>query len=187
MAEMSAAPQPVWLNGDAIDGARAHWCRASSSTSWRVRPDCRPRLPPRGAARRRDADGHRQRPPVADALRAAPLDSITLRVESTNYVVVGVMPPGFNYPGDSDYWYTRERFPAQTSRTAHNFQVIARVAPTSTVDAARRELSLLSRGLKQRYGDGTWMSDAAAAPLRDSLTGTSKPLLLLLFGAAICC
>jgi predicted permease len=116
---------------------------------------------------------------------AAPLDSINLRVESTNYVVVGVMPPDFNYPGGSDYWYPRERFPAQTSRTAHNFQVIARVAPASTVAAAGRELSVLSRGLKERYGEATWMVDAAAVPLRDSLTGASRPLLLLLFGAAM--
>jgi predicted permease len=115
----------------------------------------------------------------------APLDQITLGLESTAYVVVGVMPPGFHYPGGSDYWHSRERFPAQTSRTAHNFQVVARVSPTTTVEAARREISVLSRGLRQRYGDGTWMFDAAAVPLRQSLTGTSRPVLLLLFGAAV--
>jgi len=184
MAEMSAAPQPVSLNGDAIMVPGALVSREFFDVM-AVRP-----IVGRGFRPEEQHVGATPTAIVSDRLwrtrfDAAPLDSITLRVESTNYVVVGVMPPGFNYPGDSDYWYTRERFPAQTSRTAHNFQVVARVAPTSTVDAARRELSLLSRGLKQRYGDGTWMSDAAAAPLRDSLTGTSKPLLLLLFGAAI--
>ena len=53
------------------------------------------------------------------------------------------------------------------------------------VSAAHSEISVLSRTLKQRYGDGTWMFDAAAVPLRESLTATSRPVLLLLFGAAI--
>ena len=31
------------------------------------------------------------------------------------------MPPGFDYPGGSDFWTARELSPPQTSRTAHNF------------------------------------------------------------------
>ena len=95
------------------------------------------------------------------------------------------MPAGFNYPGGSDYWFARERFPPQRSRTAHNFQVVARVSTGSTVAAAQREISVLSRMLQQRYGNETWMYDATAVPLRESLTATSRPLLFLLFGAAI--
>lgn len=115
----------------------------------------------------------------------APLGQLSLRNESTTYAVVGVMPPGFDYPGNSDYWYPRELAQPQTSRTAHNFQVVARVAPNTTVEVAGREISALSKTLWQRYGEETWMADAAAVPLRDSLTGTSRPLILILFGAAI--
>ena len=101
------------------------------------------------------------------------------------HTVVGVMPPGFDYPGGSDFWTARELNPPQTSRTAHNFQVVARVSSGVSVSAAHSEIGSLSRALKQRYGDGTWMFDAAAVPLRESLTATSRPVLLLLFGAAI--
>jgi len=118
-------------------------------------------------------------------LGGAPLDTLALRIESTVHRVVGIMPPGFNYPAASDFWIARERQPAQTSRTAHNFQVVARVASSVAVSAAQSEISILSRTLKQRYGEGTWMFDAAAVPLRESLTATSRPVLLLLFGAAI--
>ena len=118
-------------------------------------------------------------------LGAGPLDTLTLRIGSTLHTVIGVMPPGFDYPGGSDFWTARELSPPQTSRTAHNFQVVARVSSGVAVSAAHNEISVLSRALKERYGDGTWMSDAAAVPLRESLTATSRPVLLLLFGAAI--
>ncbi|HET7221362.1 MAG TPA: ABC transporter permease [Vicinamibacterales bacterium] len=118
-------------------------------------------------------------------LESAPLDSLALRLDSTSYVVVGVMPPGFEYPGGSDLWLARERNPPQTSRTAHNFQVVARVKAGIAVATAHGELSALSRALHARYGDGTWMFDAAAVPLREQLTGSTRPVLLLLFGAAI--
>jgi len=118
-------------------------------------------------------------------LGAAPLDALTLRIESSVYPVVGIMPPGFDYPAASDFWTARERYPAQTSRTAHNFQVVARISSGVAVSAAQSDISVLSRTLQQRYGDGTWMFDAAAVPLRESLTATSRPVLLLLFGAAI--
>jgi putative ABC transport system permease protein len=115
----------------------------------------------------------------------APLDTLSLRIESKVHPVIGVMPAGFDYPGGSDFWTAREINPVQTSRTAHNFRVVARVSSGVAVSAAHSEISVLSRTLKQRYGDGTWMSDAAAVPLRETLTATARPVLLLLFGAAI--
>ena len=79
----------------------------------------------------------------------------------------------------------RELTAPQTARTAHNWQVIARLANPSTLQAARTELSGISRSLKARYGDTTWMSDATAIPLREQLTAATRPVLLMLFGAAV--
>jgi predicted permease len=117
-------------------------------------------------------------------LGSAELSTLTLRVDTDTYQVVGVMPPGFSYPAASDFWVPRGLDPPDRSRTAHNFQVIARVAPGVDVATAHKELSELSRALQQRYGDDTWMFDAAAVPLREQLTAASRPVLLLLFGAA---
>jgi putative ABC transport system permease protein len=118
-------------------------------------------------------------------LGGRPLGDLTLRIEDRVHQVVGVMPPGFDYPAASEFWVPRELHPTQTSRTAHNFQVLARLADGVTFDAAQRDLSTVSRALKQQHGDGTWMSDAAAVPLREQLTGTARPALLLLFGASL--
>lgn len=117
-------------------------------------------------------------------LGRAPLGNLSVRIEGTAFNVVGIMPPGFGYPTGSEFWVPRELEPPQRSRTAHNFQVIARLAPGVALRTAQFELSALSRSLKARYGDGTWMSDAAAVPLRDQLTASARPALLLLFGAA---
>jgi predicted permease len=115
----------------------------------------------------------------------APIDTLRLRVNDAVHQVIGVMPAGFDYPSGSDYWFPRELAPPQTARTAHNFVVIARLADGITLDGAIAELSALSRALKQEHGDGTWMSDATAVPIREQLTATSRPMLLMLFAAAV--
>jgi predicted permease len=116
---------------------------------------------------------------------SAPLSGLTIRIGGRLHQIVGVMPPAFDYPPASEYWYPRELSPPQTSRTAHNWMVLARVASHLAVEEAQRELSAVSRAMKAQHGDGTWMSDAAALPLREQLTAAARPVLLLLFGAAV--
>jgi predicted permease len=108
-----------------------------------------------------------------------------LRIGDRVYAVVGVMPEGFEYPNGTAVWLARELDPPDTSRTAHNFQAIARLADGVRLEAAQAEISTVSRGLKERHGDGTWMSDASVVPLLEQLTATSRPALRLLFGAAL--
>jgi putative ABC transport system permease protein len=118
-------------------------------------------------------------------LGGQPLEALALRIGPVSHHVVGIMPAWFDYPISCDYWTPRELNPPQTSRTAHNFQVIARVRDDVSVSAAHHDISALSRALQLRYGNGTWMFDAAAIPLREQLTASSRPVLLILFGAAI--
>jgi putative ABC transport system permease protein len=116
---------------------------------------------------------------------AAPLDELTVRVGDRVHQVVGVMPESFDYPVGTDTWYPRELDEPSTSRSAHNYQVVARLADAVPLEAAVADLSALSRALKVQHGDSTWMSDAVAVPLREQLTATSRPTLLLLFVAAV--
>jgi predicted permease len=108
-----------------------------------------------------------------------------LRTGDRTYAVVGVMPEGFDYPNRTAVWLARELDPPDTSRTAHNFQAIARLADGVSLEAAQAEIGLVSRKLKERHGDDTWMSDATAIPLLEQLTASSRPALRLLFGAAL--
>jgi putative ABC transport system permease protein len=118
-------------------------------------------------------------------LGGAPLTDQSIRVGAVTYQIVGVMPPGFDYPSRSEYWIPRELSPPQRSRTAHNFQVVARLGDNALLTTARTEISALSRSLKSRYGDDTWMADATAVALREQLTSASRATVLTLFAAAV--
>ncbi|HEX6308275.1 MAG TPA: ABC transporter permease [Longimicrobiales bacterium] len=111
-------------------------------------------------------------------------ENLVLTQGSNAYQVVGVMPPGFDYPYGTQIWVPRELNPPSTSRTAHNFQAIARLADGATVESAARELSAISRALKTQYGDETWMTDGTVVTLQEDLTGRVRGTLLILLGAA---
>lgn len=108
-----------------------------------------------------------------------------ITIAGDRHTVIGVMPKGFDYPVGTGIWLPREINRPSTSRTAHNFQPIARLKDDVTLAAARTDLSSVSRGLKVRYGAETWMADAAAIPILEVVTSASKPALQLLFGASI--
>jgi putative ABC transport system permease protein len=116
---------------------------------------------------------------------AGVLDASTVRIGERVHQVVGVMPETFDYPVGTDVWYPRELTAPDTSRSAHNYQAVGRLADGVSLEAAIRELSAVSRSLKTQHGDATWMSDAVAVALGEQLTATARPTLLLLFGAAI--
>jgi putative ABC transport system permease protein len=107
-----------------------------------------------------------------------------LRFDDRVYPVVGVMPPGFGYPAGTDVWIPRSVFPAQASRTAHNWQVVGRLTSARSVDQAGEEVSGIAHALKEAHGDDTWMSGAVVLPLQAQVVEQIRPALLLLTGAA---
>jgi predicted permease len=112
------------------------------------------------------------------------LGAATLTFDGDAYPVIGVLPATVDFPVGVDLWVARGLIPRNPYRTAHNWQAIARVAEGVTVQQANREISALSRRLKQQYGDETWMFDAVAVPLREQLVGNTRPALLVLLAAS---
>lgn len=114
--------------------------------------------------------------------------SRTIVIEGVAYPVVGVMPQGFVYPDNVDLWVTFERQPdPNTSRTAHEYEVIGRLAPGATIRALQAEVDTVTRNLKaidaelrdENYG-------ARVADFRTDLLDSSvRPVTLLL--AAVGC
>jgi putative ABC transport system permease protein len=107
-----------------------------------------------------------------------------LTMGGDTYSVIGVMPPPMTYPDENDIWIPMEPFGWETGRTSQGKRVVGRLRDGVTLDAARAEISALSRRLKQQYGNLTSMSDAALIPLRDQLVGTVKTPLLVLMAAS---
>ncbi len=115
---------------------------------------------------------------------AAPAGDV-IRTGNAVYTVVGVMPDGFDYPGETSIWSPREVIPPNRSRTSHNALALARLADGVALERARAEISQLSRRLKEEHGDDTWMFDADAVPILEVVTGASKPTLGLMLSAAL--
>jgi predicted permease len=118
-------------------------------------------------------------------LRAGPdLSSGVLRIGPRPYTIIGVLPGGTAFPRGTDVWVPRD--PAPTGyRTGHNWQVLARVSPSLSLDAARAELRGIASELKEQYGDETTMVDVEVIPLREQLVGWVRPALVLMLGAAL--
>ena len=98
--------------------------------------------------------------------------------------IVGVMPPGFRFPDNADIWIPREIYEHNPSRTAHNWQLLGRLADGATIKQSRPELSAIAQRLKQQLGQDTAMTDVAIESLRSSMTGNVSLALSVLLIAS---
>ncbi len=108
----------------------------------------------------------------------------TLRVYGVEATVIGVMPSGFNFPGDSDVWWPIGLSGFNTSRTSHNWAAIARLAPDVSVATAQQELDTIGAALKVAHGEEIDAVGVVVRSLRDELVGGARTPMILLLAAA---
>jgi predicted permease len=113
----------------------------------------------------------------------ADFSAATLNVDGARCNVVGVMPAGFDYPGATEVWMTRNTEPPNISRTAHNWPVIGRLREGVTLAQASAEVSGIGKRLRQTFGEQTDAVDFAVIPLQSFLTRNVRQGLWLLLGA----
>jgi putative ABC transport system permease protein len=112
----------------------------------------------------------------------------SLRVSGRPRTIVGVLPAIESPypPGDFDVWlplvvppdsYLRGRFAMQIG-------AIARLRPDATLERANAELAALERRLASDYPQTNTGRTLEAIPLRDTIVGPVRPMLVLL-GAAV--
>jgi len=109
----------------------------------------------------------------------------TARFDGESYTVVGVMPPGFSYPDNSEVWLPL-RFTARdltTQRGAHYLDVVGRLQDGVTYEAANADVRQLTARLAAAYPRTNAGASARIVPLRDSLVGDVRPAMLILLGA----
>jgi putative ABC transport system permease protein len=116
---------------------------------------------------------------------SAAISDVHLRIGDRVYTVVGVMPPGFEFPAKTDVWVPAELDPDRTSRTAHNFNGIGRLRDGVTSAQATAELSSIAKDIIRNSSEqGEYLlADAAAVSLQSSLTGRVGSTLYVLLGA----
>jgi putative ABC transport system permease protein len=88
------------------------------------------------------------------------------------YSVVGVMPPGFNFPDRGELWLPFQVEPSQESRGNRQFAgAIGRLKAGVTIEQGRADLRRIDAVLASEFPEenGYWRSDIY--PLRDALVG----------------
>lgn len=108
----------------------------------------------------------------------------TVRLNGFSHTIVGVMPPDFHFPGDTDLWQRLRWDLAQHSRGAHFMEAVARLRPGIEVDAANRELAALGSRLATEFPQTNDGVGVRASPLAVDLAGSFRPGLFALLGAS---
>jgi putative ABC transport system permease protein len=104
-------------------------------------------------------------------------------LDGRSYSVIGVAPPGFDYPNATQVWCTLGWEPRQHNRNARFFEVVARLKPGVTPQRAQAEMNALSNRIAQENPQSNKDWSAAVVSLRDQLVGDFRLALLVLFGA----
>ncbi|HEY7896358.1 MAG TPA: ABC transporter permease [Gemmatimonadaceae bacterium] len=110
----------------------------------------------------------------------------TITVDGTSATVVGVLPAGFTFAPvrDAGIWMPIDASAEwRRERGSHWLNVVARLDPGATVASAAREMSSVMTQMGREYPGDDAARDARIAPLRDTLVGSVRPLILLLYGA----
>ncbi len=108
----------------------------------------------------------------------------TLTLSERPYVVAGVMPQRFDYPPGRDLWMSRAfTEDDRQSRGPGFLNVVARLTPGVSVDAARAGMRGVAEQLALEFPATNRQVGASIIPLRDRVAGEARPYLLLLSGA----
>jgi putative ABC transport system permease protein len=109
----------------------------------------------------------------------------SLQVEPRSYTIVGVMPPGFAYPADSEFWVT----PPQDMEKIRSIRVrflsgIGRLRREASVTALQAELAVLTERLPEtdKVGGAVRMTGES---LRESIVGHLRPGMTAVAAAAM--
>jgi putative ABC transport system permease protein len=108
----------------------------------------------------------------------------TIRLGGRALPIVGVLPPGFHFPGTTDIWVPANTiFPESTFRSAHNVQVVAKLKKGVTVEQAQAEMTAIGSRLTQQYPTSNADKNVAVSGLRDDMVKDARLMLYILLGA----
>ncbi len=108
----------------------------------------------------------------------------SLRMFDRSFAVVGIMPPGFDYPEKTVVWLPANSvFPETTSRSAHNYNAVGLLKPWVTLQQAQAEMKGIGTRLERLYPDDNRNKNVAVTAMRDRMTGNVRFTLYLLLGA----
>jgi putative ABC transport system permease protein len=115
----------------------------------------------------------------------------TVTVNGRPYTIVGVMPRGFSYPAKTYALWAPLALRGTSvggppiNRGAHYLQVIGRLRPGVTADAAGTEMVAIAKQLAGDHPESNENVGAMMTPLNDEVVGDVRGALRLLMGAVV--
>ena len=119
-----------------------------------------------------------------------------VRVDEDPYTVIGVMPPDFRHPANTDFgeiemWtaagFTGDPWPSPPKRNARGLPgALGRLKPGVTLAQAQRQLDALTNSLQRSYANDYPKQQGWSLrlePAQTSLTGNVRPTLVILLAA----
>jgi predicted permease len=113
------------------------------------------------------------------------LAQLHVKIDKDIFAVIGVLPPGFQFPADTEVIVPADRDGENPSRSSHNFDAVARLRKGITPQQANVEISAIARRIYDSSSEKSdyLNKDAAVVPLQESMTRKARPALLILLGA----
>ena len=111
-----------------------------------------------------------------------------------DYVVVGVMPAGFNFPMNVPsavslpsrqmaFWIPFGLDPSKVSRDGRTCMVVARLGGRGTLQLAQQDMDRVSAELAREYPDSNADRGARISSFEDHVLGRTRPALVLLLAS----
>src|SRR5262249_8904529 len=103
------------------------------------------------------------------------------------YTIVGVMPPGFRFPNQTEIWLPVGWDGIPRDRRGPWLSVIARLKPGVSLSGAQAEMSMIQSRIDQRFPELLIGSQVAVVPLLEQTLGRNlRAALWILWGVVLC-
>jgi putative ABC transport system permease protein len=110
----------------------------------------------------------------------------TITLNDRKYDVIGVMPAGIHYPGQSELWIPLDVDTKHLGeRGSHWLNAVGRLKPGVTLQQAQAETTLIAGRLEKQYPDSNHRVGASLVEMHEALVGDSRTSLLLMLGAVL--
>ena len=113
----------------------------------------------------------------------------TIRIDGAPYSVIGIMPPGFAYPDESEIWGPLAFSPddlSENSRGSHGLEVLGRIKPGLSLAQVQSDMDRVSRTMIEQHASYPYNKfnfGIILHPLLEETVGDVKPSLMVLMAA----
>ncbi|HKV38074.1 MAG TPA: ABC transporter permease [Blastocatellia bacterium] len=105
-------------------------------------------------------------------------------LSNQSYTIIGVMPPNFKFPEETDLWVPMAFNAHETaSHGAHYISCIGRLKPSTSLKQARIQLDTIAERLDHQYPESNGGWRVKIVPMLEAFVGDIRPILLVLLGA----